>query len=212
MDKEFLEIIGNRKPTGSALKETIVVSVTISINVQKRHSRIRLRILSCSRAREMRREPEVTEEKVPVVECLDGLARITSKELAPINDVKSGILQYACACFTCRRMGAVLVKSALLRIARLTNSPAKRTKKNGDKSAVAMLKKNEQHQRTGRLVKKSTHQIHNNWVASFRIWSRRSLHRFCGRTQTYGNQSDVQNSQKPSYVTLTFETKILRSE
>ena len=34
-DKEFLEIVGNGKPTGSVLKETIVVSVTMSINVQK---------------------------------------------------------------------------------------------------------------------------------------------------------------------------------
>ena len=67
--------------------------------------------------------------------------------------------------------------------------PTKRSKKNGDKSAVAMLK------------------IHDKWVACFRIWSRRSLHRCCGRAQTYGNQSDVLNSQKPSYVMLTFETK-----
>ena len=35
MDKEFLEIVGDGKPTGSVLKETIVVSVTMSINVQK---------------------------------------------------------------------------------------------------------------------------------------------------------------------------------
>ena len=35
VDKEFLEIVGNWKPTGSALKETIAVSVTMSINVQK---------------------------------------------------------------------------------------------------------------------------------------------------------------------------------
>ena len=35
MDKEFLEIVGNEKPTGSVLKETIVVSVAILINVQK---------------------------------------------------------------------------------------------------------------------------------------------------------------------------------
>ena len=35
VDKEFLEIVGNGKPTGSALKETIVVSVTMLINVQK---------------------------------------------------------------------------------------------------------------------------------------------------------------------------------
>ena len=34
VDKEFLEIVGNGKPTGSVLKETIAVSVTISISVQ----------------------------------------------------------------------------------------------------------------------------------------------------------------------------------
>ena len=32
--------------------------------------------------KEKRREPEVPEERVPVKECFDGLARITSKELA----------------------------------------------------------------------------------------------------------------------------------
>ena len=32
--QEFLEIVGNGKPTGSVLKETIVVSVTMSISVQ----------------------------------------------------------------------------------------------------------------------------------------------------------------------------------
>ena len=40
--------------------------------------------------REMRREPEVLEERVPVVECLDGPARITLKELAPIHSLTSG--------------------------------------------------------------------------------------------------------------------------
>ena len=29
VDKEFLEFVGNGKPTGSVLKETLVVSVTI---------------------------------------------------------------------------------------------------------------------------------------------------------------------------------------
>ena len=71
------------------------------------------------RMREMRRGPEVPEERVPVVECLDGLARITSKELAPIHTVKSGILQNACS--TCPRTGEDLGKSALMRIARLKN-------------------------------------------------------------------------------------------
>ena len=35
VDEEFLETVGNGKPTGSALKETIAVSVTMSVNVQK---------------------------------------------------------------------------------------------------------------------------------------------------------------------------------
>ena len=35
VDKEFYEIVGNGSPTGSALKKTIVVSVTMSINVKK---------------------------------------------------------------------------------------------------------------------------------------------------------------------------------
>ena len=86
--KEFLGIVCNGKPTGSVLKDTIVVSATISISVEKLHHQIRLRILSCSRMSENHREPEVPEERVPVVECLDGLARITSKELAPIHSVK----------------------------------------------------------------------------------------------------------------------------
>ena len=46
---------------------------------------------------ENHREPEVLEARVPVVECLDGPARITSKELAPIHSVKSGILRNACS-------------------------------------------------------------------------------------------------------------------
>ena len=76
---------------------------------------------------ENHREPEVPEARVPVVECLDGTARITSKELAPIHSVKSGILQNACS--TSPRLVADLVKSALMRIARLKNSLAKGPKR-----------------------------------------------------------------------------------
>ena len=75
----------------------------------------------------MRREPDVPEARVPVVECLDGPARVTSKELAPIHSVKSGILQNACS--TSPRVVADLGKSALMRIARLTNSQAKGPKR-----------------------------------------------------------------------------------
>ena len=58
---------------------------------------------------------------------LDGLARITSKELAIIHFVKSGTLQNACSTRT--RMVAVLWKSALLHIVRLMNSRLKGPKR-----------------------------------------------------------------------------------
>ena len=86
----------------------------------------------------MHREPEVLEAEAQVGKWLDCCAGITSKELAPLHSVKSGILQSACS--TSPKMDAGLVKSALMRIARLMNSLAKRSKNNGDKSAVAMLK------------------------------------------------------------------------
>ena len=103
--------------------------------------------------------------------------------------------------------------------------PSKRSKKNDDQSAAAMVKKYELHDRPGNPLSTvtsvvsqltdllcATHQIHDNWVAYSRIWSRRSLHRFNGRAQTYGNRSDVYNSRKPLHVTQTFGTKILRSD
>ena len=122
-----LEIVGNGKPTGSVLKETIAVSVTISISVQKRHSRTLLRALPRGRMREMHREPEVPEAQVPVEECFDCPARITSKELAITHSVKNGTLQNAC--FTSSRVDADLAISALLHIARLMNSLAKGLKR-----------------------------------------------------------------------------------
>ena len=75
----------------------------------------------------MRREPEVPEEEVPVVECLDGPARITSKELAPIHSVKNGILRTACSYKT--KSGCRFGESALMRIARLDEQPSKSLKR-----------------------------------------------------------------------------------
>ena len=98
----------------------------------------------------MRREPEVPEERVPVVECLDGLARITLKVLAPIHSLKSGTLQNACS--TRPRVVADLgKKSTPMHIARLTNSLAKGLETMMT-SAVAMLKKHELYDRTGKPV------------------------------------------------------------
>ena len=82
---------------------------------------------STQQKREMHREPRVPEERVPVEECFDCPARITSKELAPIHSAKNGILQNACS--ASRKMDADLGKSAFMRIARLTNSLARSLKK-----------------------------------------------------------------------------------
>ena len=76
---------------------------------------------------ENHREPEVPEEKVPVVECLDGLARITLKELAITHFVKGGTLQNACSTRT--RVFVGLVKSARMHIVRLMNSRLKGPKR-----------------------------------------------------------------------------------
>ena len=117
----------------------------MSISVEKVHHQIRLRILSCSRVSENHRGPEVPEVRVPVVQRRDGLARITSKELAITHPAKDGILLNVCS--TRARMVAVLGRSALLHIVRLTPSPTKWSKSNNDKSAVALLKKGDWHER-----------------------------------------------------------------
>ena len=98
----------------------------------------------------MRREPEVPEERVPVGENFDCHARIASKEHAPIHDVKSGTLQNACS--TRPRVVPDLGKSARMHIAKLMNSLEKRSQKDGDKGAAAMLKKHESYDRTVKPV------------------------------------------------------------
>ena len=110
------------------------------ISVGKVHHQIRLRILSCSRVSENHRGPEVPEVKVLVVECRDGLARITLEELAITHSVKDGILQNACSTKT--RMVAVLGRSAHSHA-----QPTKWSKSNNDKSAVAILEKGDWHER-----------------------------------------------------------------
>ena len=93
-------------------------------------------------------------------------------------------------------MDASLVKSALIRIARLTNCLAKSlNKKNGDKSAVAMLKK---YTTIGlRIPGYGAADVYND---------------FAEGALTYWSQSDVFDSLKPCYVMLTVETEILRSD
>ena len=93
-----------------------------------------------------------------------------------------------------RKRMQISPKSALTHTARFTNSFARSRKRMVTKVQWLYCK------------------FHDNWVAYVKIWSRRSLHRFCGRAQTYRSQSDVFNSPKPYCVTLTFKTKIHRLE
>ena len=121
--------------------------------------------------REKHREPEVPGEEAPVGECIDGLARITSKEVATTRSVKSGTLQNACS--TRPRVVAGLGKVALMHTARLMNSLVKGPKRMMAKVLWAMLKKgnwqenvrqlvvnlDKSHDRSGRLDKNRDHEL-----------------------------------------------------
>ena len=150
MNKELLEPVGNGSRTGSVQEETIAVSVTISISVQNRPSRILLRVLPRGRMREMHRFPKVPEERVPVETCFDCPARITSKELAPIHSVK--MASSSMCLFYKSENGCRFGEKCSYVRRQVEEQLNKRSKKNGDTIAVAMLKRHEQHQRTGRPV------------------------------------------------------------
>ena len=96
--------------------------------------------------KEKRREPEVPEERVPVVECFDGHARIASEELAITHSVKSGTLQKCL--FYKTKSGCRFGEKCSYAHRQVDEQPSKRSKTNDDKSAVAMLRKYELHDRT----------------------------------------------------------------
>ena len=119
---------------------------------------------------EHHREPEVPGERVPVVECLDGLARITSKELAITQFVINGTLQNACS--TRPRAVVGLGEKCSFAHRQVDAQPTKRSQKNDGKSAVAMLKKgnwqerepvtNECHDRSEKPEKRSDKKLGQN--------------------------------------------------
>ena len=105
----------------------------------KVHHQIRLRILSCGRVREMHREPDVPGARVPVQKCFDCPARITSKELAPTHSVLKG---HPPEClFHKTKSGCRFGEKCSYAHRQVEEQPSKRSKNNGDKSAVAMLKR-----------------------------------------------------------------------
>ena len=147
---EFLETVGNGKPTGSVWKETIAVSATTSISVEKSHHHIRLRILSCSRWAKIIENPKSQSPsgrmcRSPCKDYLKGSCNnsFCEKWHPPeclIYKTKSGC-RFGEKCSYAHRQ--------------VDEQPTKRSKKNDDKSAVAMLKKDDWHER--RLVTDQGH-------------------------------------------------------
>ena len=120
-------------------KETIAVSVTIWISVGKVHHRIRLRILSCSRERKSSRTPKSQRQKPQWLECRDGLARITSKELAITHPAKDGILLNACSSKT--RMVCRFGEKCPFAHRQVDAQPTKWSKSNNDKKRRGFIEK-----------------------------------------------------------------------
>ena len=92
VDKGLLEIVGSGKPTGSVLKETIVVFVTISIACKSDTAESVSKFFHASEWKKCVENPK-SQRKVPVVECVDGLGRITSAKTTPHKSIFAVCLQ-----------------------------------------------------------------------------------------------------------------------
>ena len=228
VDKGLLEIVGNGKPAGSVLKETMAVSGTIWISVQNRHSRILLRDLLRSRMSENHREPEVQEESPS-----GGMSRWPCKDYLKGTCTNSSCEKWhppECS-FYKSESGCLYGEKCSYAHRQVDEQTSKRSKKNDDKSAVAILKKgdwqeresvtDECHDRSGKLGKRSDKKLGQKSSQRrssnarqlgcvFHTWRRRSL--FSGRARTCGSRSNVWSSQRLLRVTLKFETQILRSD
>ena len=90
----------------------------------------------------MHREPRVLEAEAQVGKWLDCRARIASKELAQLHSVKNGILRSACS--TSQKKGCRFGDKCSYAQRQVDEQPNKKSKKNGDKIAVATLKNTRQ--------------------------------------------------------------------
>ena len=121
--------------------------------------------------REKHREPEVPGEEAPAVESIDGLARITFKGTGN-NSFCEKWHPPECL-FYKTKSGCRFGEECSYAHRQVDEQPSKRSKKNDDKSAVAMLKKDDwhenvrepvvnyakRHDRSGRLDKKRDHEL-----------------------------------------------------
>ena len=90
-------------------------------------------------------------QKSQVEECFDCPARITSKELAPINSFCEKLHPPECL-FYKTKSGCRFGEKCSYAHRQVDEQPSKWSKKNDDKSAVAMLKKYDLHDRTWQPV------------------------------------------------------------
>ena len=195
VDKEFLEIVGNKKPTGSVLKVTIVVSATIWISVWKiapsnpsPTSFMQQSERKSSRNRSPRgRSPSGKTPRWPCKDYLRGTCNNSfCKRWHPPECLfyknKNGC-RFGVKCSFAHRQ--------------VDEQPTKRSKSNNGKSAVALLKKGDWHEResvtdqchdrSGKLDKRSDKKLGRNsskrqssdarqlGFVFHKTWSRRSL-------------------------------------
>ena len=154
----------------------------------KVHHQIRLSFLPCGRVSENHRGPEVQEVRGRVVECRDGLAGITSKELATTHSVEKWHPP-ECLVYKTQR-GCRFGEKCSLAHRQVDEQPTERSEKNNDKSAVVMTKKGDWQEResvsdachdlTGqpgkgsdeklgtKVIENVSYLMHGNWVAYFR--------------------------------------------
>ena len=180
---------------------------------------------------ENHREPEVPEEEVPAVECLDGLARITLEELAITHFVKNGNLQNACS--TRPRVVVDLGKSAHSHIVRLMNSRQKGLKRMMTKVQWLFLKRGDWqergpvtdqcHDRPGKPGKRSDKKLGQKssqrrssdarQLGCVRISRHDAAEVYSPEVHRHAEANPTcETSQRLVRVTLKFETKILRSD
>ena len=87
----------------------------------------------------MHREPEVLEEEAQVEECLDCRARIAPKELTCSTPFCEKWHPPECLFYKSEK-GCRFGEKCSYAHRQIDEQPSKRTRKNGDKNAVAMLK------------------------------------------------------------------------
>ena len=109
-----------------------------------------------------------------MVECLDGLARITSKELA--NNSFFERWHPPDCLFYKTKSGCRFGENCSFAHRQVDEQPTKRSKKNDDKSAVVMLKKGDWHE-GGPLPTKVTIDHGNLTRGATKSWGRRSSQR-----------------------------------